>query len=417
MRRVDLARRSGESIPRRGRSNDGPASVARAVLGVAAFGREFPCKPRPGHAPVAFDGRHRDIEHAGDLRHRHAPEEPELDHAGHARIQRGETLERIVDLREIVLGHLGDRIVIKQGAGTLPASPLGRAAAPGVVHEDLPHRGGGEGHEVVAITIREAVTRRPLDPHPCLVHERRRLQGVVRRLTAEAARRDRAELRIQHLQKAVSGPLITGGEGRQFIGGQAGGFVIEASFFHARSLENRPRGVRRYPARMLDESQLEPASGRPSPRDGGDRDGRDVLLADWIRLGPAPCPRCRYDLSGSRGSQCPECGHPLRLQLAFADPATLGYTMVMVLLALTPGMGLLFLVGGVSAAISDGNPVTMNSKMQAKAVMAVVTAVPLVIWILLRRRFAGSLPPARRALTTVFAIVAVTEILVGITSL
>ena len=82
------------------------------------------------------------------------------------------------------------------GAAALRCAMCARA-----LHEDLPHRVGGDAHEVGPVLHVE--TTRAHEPRPGLVRERRRLQGVALSLVPHLAVRDAAQLVVHERRQLV----------------------------------------------------------------------------------------------------------------------------------------------------------------------------------------------------------------------
>lgn len=151
-----------------------------------------------------------------------------------------------------------------------------------------------------------------------------------------------------------------------------------------------------------------PSPAHPAPPATPDRrDPLDPLLAVWLRSGPATCPRCRYDVTAAVRPACPECGLALVLRVEPAVPVTLPFALVLTVLALVPGFGLLYLVGSVSYATFHGQPVRDDPEIRRFLGTAAVSAIPLVLWILARRRLVRLTPPVRRGVIVVFLVLGV----------
>ncbi len=61
--------------------------------------------------------------------------------------------------------------------------------------------------------------------------------------------------------------------------------------------------------------------------------GAAGALQAFLAERSAPCPRCRYDLHGVKGTACPECGLPLELELRDPRRAWSGARFVLLVLA------------------------------------------------------------------------------------
>src|SRR5688572_7874348 len=106
-------------------------------------------QPGARELPLALDRALGDADEGGRFFHGQATEEPQLHDLSLARVERGETGERVVEDDQIdVLGH-GLRQVVQIVHGhERPAAPARlRIAAAGVIDQDAPHRAGGDAEE------------------------------------------------------------------------------------------------------------------------------------------------------------------------------------------------------------------------------------------------------------------------------
>jgi len=93
-----------------------------------------------------------------------------------------------------------------------------------------------------------------------------------------------------------------------------------------------------------------------------------------------------------------------------ADPATLPWTLVLILLALPVGMGSLMTVGGMLHGWSRGRSRSVDEEFVR---LGLVTLPPLVAWVLVRRWFVRLEPRWRRVVLVIFALIAVTGCRMG----
>jgi hypothetical protein len=150
-----------------------------------------------------------------------------------------------------------------------------------------------------------------------------------------------------------------------------------------------------------DRSSAPPPEAAPPPT------GLDPILAAWLRAGPSACPRCRYDVSAATRPACPECGQTLRLRIDVADPATLPYAIILVLLALTPGLALLFLFGSVVNTLVQERRLGLGDRIPDFVPLGAIAVVPLLAWIAGRRRFVRLPPIGRRIALAGFGLIGV----------
>lgn len=156
----------------------------------------------------------------------------------------------------------------------------------------------------------------------------------------------------------------------------------------------------------MDHPSAEPeAEGEPPPPPPPA--GLDPILAAWLRAGPSACPRCRYDVSAAARPACPECGQTLRLRIDVADPATLPYAIILVLLALSPGLALFFLFGSFVYALVQERRLGLGDRIPDFVPIGAIALVPLVAWIAGRRRFVRLPPIGRRIALAGFGLLGV----------
>ena len=184
--------RSGVSVMRH------PAHGSRAGPGAS----QLAVQPGPGHRPRALDGGGGEAHRRRRFLDRHPAEVAQLDHAGMALVEAGQSLERLVEREHVDRRRRHGRDEVVQGEPHGATAPLARGACARVLDQDLPHRMGGDAEEMRAVLERQ---RRVLEqPQIRLVHERGRLErarpvsraasrarrsGAVRRTRGETPRR------------------------------------------------------------------------------------------------------------------------------------------------------------------------------------------------------------------------------------
>ena len=65
-------------------------------------------------------------------------------------------------------------------------------------------------------------------------------------------------------------------------------------------------------------------------------------LTRWLADRDVPCPLCGYNLRGLTGDRCPECGQPLRLSVALAEPYLKPWLTLAASLLVPAGLGILW---------------------------------------------------------------------------
>ena len=133
--------------------------------------------------------------------------------------------------------------------------------------------------------------------------------------------------------------------------------------------------------------------------------GLDPILAAWLRAGPSACPRCPYDVTAAARPACPECGQTLSLRIDVADPATLPYAIILVLLALTPGLALIYLFGSFVHSLVQERRLGLGGRIPDFVPLGAIALVPLLAWIAGRRRFVRLPPIGRRIALAGFALI------------
>src|SRR5262245_52444653 len=126
--------------------------LASGVIVSALFPlAEFTIKPIARQTPFAHDSARRYVERFGCLFHAQTAEEPQLNHPALARINLGQTLQRVVQRNKFRAARLrDDRRFIERDLAP-PSSALGIAARAGEIHQNMPHQLGGNREEVGAV--------------------------------------------------------------------------------------------------------------------------------------------------------------------------------------------------------------------------------------------------------------------------
>ncbi len=183
-------------------------------------------QPRSRHRPVALDGRIRDAERFGGLLAGHAGEELHLHHLRLAGVDRGQRVERRVEIEDL-LGQALDqgRALLHRDLHHRTPS-FARRLGPGVVDQDPPHDRGGGAEEVGAVLPLHAAL---IDqPQVDLVDQRRRRQGVFGPLAAEERPRHPPQVVVDDRRQRLERLAIAGAPAQQQVG-DVGGAVHRAS--------------------------------------------------------------------------------------------------------------------------------------------------------------------------------------------
>jgi hypothetical protein len=124
-----------------------------------------------------------------------------------------------------------------------------------------------------------------------------------------------------------------------------------------------------------------------------DNAAREAALRSHLAGRDQPCPRCTYNLRGLRGTRCPECDLPLRLQLAGFRPLFGLWAIALTGPALVLGFNVLTAVGVVTAdLVSRGVdiPLVWLAVLSGPPVLLAATAIAVVV--ILRHLFVCTLP-------------------------
>ena len=243
---------SDPRVPEAGPGGDAPFFQAGLAgysdAAMRSVARRHGCpEPGPGHRPVRL---HRRVPHAelgGGLGDRHPGENAQFDDARVALVQPRELVQTLAEVRGVDLRPRTDLTHVERD-GPRPAAPLHRAPGARMVNEHVPHDVRRQREERLPVGRLGAPAH---EPHPRLVHERRRLER--RLVPAEDPACDRAQVVVERGEELPPGvgvgarvPLEERGD---VEGGLAGhGFVRSgaARFTRARCSS---RGCYRAPSR------------------------------------------------------------------------------------------------------------------------------------------------------------------------
>jgi hypothetical protein len=164
-------------------------------------------QPRPGQAPITFDGHGRNAYDFSDLFDGQTAEVAQLDDLALPRIEALQTPQRFVEGNQVYLRRRREMIgVVKRDALGLAAT-LGGPARFGVIYQDLAHQTRGGAEEIGAVL--------PIDltlvyqSQKSLVNKSRRLERVAGPLTAQVAARQTAQLVVDERRQLIAGALIS----------------------------------------------------------------------------------------------------------------------------------------------------------------------------------------------------------------
>ena len=178
--------------------------------------------------PIPIDGLGGDVQDIGCFVHGQAAKESQLDNLAHASIERRQSAERIVERNEVVLLQGWQLVdVIETDVNRTAATFLALPAACRL-HQDPSHHLRRQSEEVRAIPPFDAID---VDqPQVRLVHQRRRLQRMIRPLLAHIAPGETVELVVDQRHQSREGRSVALAPRSEELGGFAVGIRRHDSF-------------------------------------------------------------------------------------------------------------------------------------------------------------------------------------------
>lgn len=129
-------------------------------------------------------------------------------------------------------------------------------------------------------------------------------------------------------------------------------------------------------------------------------DAPPTLLARFLDETDARCPRCKYQLRGTPGTACPECGRALELRICAPPPRLDAFFVGVIALAFSTGYTGIWTGLMLWHSLSRGKIALMwNPGIMRMEVGLAINGTALLVWILMRRWFAVQRPMVRRVLT------------------
>src|SRR6266581_3771769 len=158
-------------------------------------------EPRLGVGPVAFDGAFREAKDFRRLALAEPDKKPELDDFGFGRVGFLEFIERLVERQNRLLLDGRSDLDLINIEPLLAGAVSDRKALSRAINEDMAH-GLSRGGEEVPSSL-PMFSAAPDELQPCLMDERRGLQGLPRRLLGHLVRREFAQLIINQRQQFI----------------------------------------------------------------------------------------------------------------------------------------------------------------------------------------------------------------------
>ena len=157
--------------------------------------REAPEEPCPRRLPVAHRRGERGAQHESGLFQREPTEEPQFGNAGLTLVERGELLERVMEIEDVNVALGASSNVVSKGHASPAPGPLCHLVGARPIHEDAPHHLGRHREELRAVPPDRAILIHQAKVD--LVHKGCRLQRLTRAFTAEERRRTPSKLLVQ----------------------------------------------------------------------------------------------------------------------------------------------------------------------------------------------------------------------------
>ena len=159
-----------------------------------------------GEAPLALDCRRRERQRFRDFLRGQPPEELQLDHLALARVQGGQTVQRLVQRERVDLGAPEDLARQRERHPLRFAAALGSRAVARMVGQDAPHHHCRQAHELRAVPPIDALLVD--EPEVGLVDERGGLERVVRAFAPHVCAGEPAQLGVDEGKELlVGGPV------------------------------------------------------------------------------------------------------------------------------------------------------------------------------------------------------------------
>src|SRR6266496_1421980 len=186
-------------------------AIARATKSNAGVSRkssgQFMHEPFLGQPPIAMNRFGGDVQDLGGLVHAEAAKEPQLDHAGLARIDARQLLERLVEIQQIDAGRVRheDRFIEGQVLGAAAAFETSARARD--IDQDPAHDGGAHREKVRPILPVHLARAEQAQIH--FVDERGGLERVVRRFPRHVQVRGPMQVLVDQRHEGVERALIS----------------------------------------------------------------------------------------------------------------------------------------------------------------------------------------------------------------
>ena len=105
----------------------------------------------------------------------------------------------------------------------------------------------------------------------------------------------------------------------------------------------------------------------------------DLLLA-YLHANESHCPSCNYNLHHLTSSLCPECGQPLKLQVALQTPKIAAFIFGLLGLALSISFPILLDVLLLIISFVDGSASSLRFIIGFTFPISILLSIPFIIW-------------------------------------
>jgi hypothetical protein len=173
-------------------------------------------QPGPCEPPVLRDGGPRHAQRVRGLINRESREHAAFDDARQPLVEGRERVERRVDRENVVQRDRPPNALQDGQRDPLTTLTLVRRPPARVVDEDAPHRARRGSEEMCPVDERLPTVLRELEPD--LVHQFRRMQGVVGALASKVTPGQPPELRIGQREQRVEAGAVARAQPDQYLG-------------------------------------------------------------------------------------------------------------------------------------------------------------------------------------------------------
>ena len=162
---------------------------------------QLPIQPRFGLEPVELHGAGREVHGARGLLNGETGEESQLHHVRQSRAFRSHSFERVIKGDHLIRLLGGHRVRVVQTDRFCSAAAFVGLTPPSRVNQNASHRARGDGHEVRAVLVFDALNVDELEIG--LVDQRRGRQCVIEAFVREVSMSPSSQLRVDQREECV----------------------------------------------------------------------------------------------------------------------------------------------------------------------------------------------------------------------